>query len=385
VVQRLILKTPGTRLPGAPEVGRLLRSSSYIGDSRPDIGDHLFDRAHLGVHLRAIDLRLSIRLHRSPHRCQQQRLTGQRFAPGLRVRRTQALVPPTVEQGHYPCGELAAMQVLVSIAAAPPHQRRAACAQLIEQFGQAFFGVPRAMLFAAAHFHIEHQAQVANPVGAQGVAGAPRLVRVVANLGAVLVHVQGLDGGVHVQYSGTVQRMGHAALQGLVHPRLRRLRLDSLECAAHRVFADDFVQTQRLRGQRVNARPAPPRDVGVPFATSQDAEHQTTQHVALARCVGTAIARRAALYPTLKNTSSGKKPGEVHDLPLRRGLGRFVPAHVHVAPHRSNRHRLITGLRDGRLLALDQFTHKVSITNQRNPAPALGLTGFSISQLRFLG
>ncbi len=96
-----------------------------------------------------------------------------------------------------------------------------------------------------------------------------------------------------------------------------------------------------------------PRDVGVPFATGQDAVHQGAQYVAHARCVWTGVAQRATLHPTIKNTSSGQKLGEVHDLPVRRGLGRFVPAHVYAASYRLLRHKLITGLRDRRLFALD--------------------------------
>ena len=144
--------------------------------------------------------------------------------------------------------------------------------------------------------------------------------------------------------------MGDAALQALVHPRPRRLWLNGLECLAYRVLADDFVQPQRLRSHRVAANA---RDMGVPFATGQDAEHQSTQYVAHARRVGTAVAQRAALYPTLEDARSGQELGEVDDLAMRCGLGSFVPAHMHSAPHRLHRHKLFTGLRDSRLLALD--------------------------------
>jgi len=53
--------------------------------------------------------------------------------------------------------------------------------------------------------------------------------------------------------------------------------------------------------------------------------------------------------------------------------------------HRLHRHKLFTGLRHSRLLALYQFTHRVSVANRHQPAPVLALTGFSWLQLRFLG
>ena len=114
--------------------------------------------------------------------------------------------------------------------------------------------------------------------------------------------------------------------------------------------------------------------MGVALASGQDAEHQGAQHVAHRRCVGAAVAQRAAVHPSVKDACRGQELGEVHDLAMRRGLGRFVPAHVHAPAHRLHRHKLITGLRDSRLLALDQFTHGVRVANPRQPAPVLGFS-----------
>jgi len=55
------------------------------------------------------------------------------------------------------------------------------------QSRQAVFG---RVGFAALDFDIEHQAEVADPVGVQAMAGPPRLGRVVADLGAGLVAEQ---------------------------------------------------------------------------------------------------------------------------------------------------------------------------------------------------
>jgi hypothetical protein len=50
-----------------------------------------------------------------------------------------------------------------------------------------------------------NQAQIGHPVSVQGVTGTTGLVGVVADLRALLLSVQGLDGGVDVQYPRRVQ------------------------------------------------------------------------------------------------------------------------------------------------------------------------------------
>ena len=56
-----------------------------------------------------------------------------------------------------------------------------------------------AVLFAGRHHHVQHQTQVAYPVGVQRMAGPARLVGVIADLCAVLLAMQGFDGGIDVQ------------------------------------------------------------------------------------------------------------------------------------------------------------------------------------------
>ena len=77
--------------------------------------------------------------------------------------------------------------------------------------------------------------------------------------------------------------------------------------------------------------------------------------------------------------------GEEHDLSVGRGLGRLVPAHMHTATHRVDHHRLLAGLRQRGLLRFVGFTHRVSLPNSINPAPALKKTAMVQGQLRFLG
>ncbi len=56
--------------------------------------------------------------------------------------------------------------------------------------------------FTALYLHIEHQTDVADPVGVQSMAWPSRLGWVVANLGTCLVTIQQLDAGVGIKYSG---------------------------------------------------------------------------------------------------------------------------------------------------------------------------------------
>jgi len=114
--------------------------------------------------------------------------------------------------------------------------------------------------------------------------------------------------------------------------------------------------------------------VRVALAAGQDPQHQRAQHVAWSRRVGAAVAQRALLHPALEYAGSGQELGEEHDLSVRRGLGRLVPAHVHTAAHRVDDHRVLAGLRQHRPLRFVGFTHRVSVPNSPNPAPALKKT-----------
>jgi hypothetical protein len=93
----------------------------------------------------------------------------------------------------------------------------------------------------------------------------------------------------------------------------------------------------------------------------------------------------AILHPAVKHTGGGEELGKEHDLSVRRGLGRLVPAHMHAAAHRVDHHRILADLRQRGLLRLVGFTHRVSVPNSLNPAPALKNPVFAPGQLRFLG
>jgi hypothetical protein len=58
---------------------------------------------------------------------------------------------------------------------------------------------------------------------------------------------------------------------------------------------------------------------------------------------------------------------------------------MHSATHRIGHHRVFAGLRQHSLLRFVGFTHRVSLPNQLNPAPALKKPARALGQLRFLG
>lgn len=74
------------------------------------------------------------------------------------------------------------------------------------------------MFFAGGDNNVEHQSQIADPIGVQSVAGATGLVRVVAHLSSALFSVQRFDGGVDIQNPGGAQCGLHAA-QELGHAK----------------------------------------------------------------------------------------------------------------------------------------------------------------------
>ena len=123
----------------------------------------------------------------------------------------------------------------------------------------------------------------------------------------------------------------------------------------------------------------------VALAAGPDAQHQRAQHVAWSRCVGAAVVQPAILHPAVKHTGGGEELGKEHDLSVRRGLGRLVPAHMHAAAHRVDHHRVLAGLRQHGLLRIVSFTHRVSVPNTFKPAPMLNKTTTAQTQLRFLG
>jgi hypothetical protein len=125
--------------------------------------------------------------------------------------------------------------VFVAVAAVTSDECRSPLAEFIEQSRHRGLRVARTMLLARAEHGVEHQTQVPHPEGVQHVAGAPGLVRVVANLRTLLAAVQRLDGGIHVQHPRPVQGFAHAAHKRTAHPRLTGLGRHCRQRAAREI------------------------------------------------------------------------------------------------------------------------------------------------------
>ena len=130
---------------------------------------------------------------------------------------------------------------MASSAAISPSLPKAQCAshrlraralrQTLDQCPQPGARVCRAVSVSGFELCIQHQAQVANPVGVNCVAWSPMLVWVVADHRTGLLAVQGLDGGVAVQYPRRGGGLGNAVFELLLHPLHRACQLGLLRSA----------------------------------------------------------------------------------------------------------------------------------------------------------
>ncbi len=191
--------------------------------------------------------------------------------------------------------------------------------------------------------------------------------------------------GVDVEHPGPVQRFAHRVHQRPSQPRAALALVDALQGAAQRVFADDFVHAQGLRGHRVAAQRG---DVRVAAVAGQQAQHQRAEHVALVGRVVAAVGQRAARDPALEHAGGGQELGEEHQLAVRRGRRAFVPAHVH-APTQRVHYLRPTGARarfnHSTLLPAFALTHRVSVPTARRATPALAQRAIKRRQLPFSG
>ncbi len=116
----------------------------------------------------------------------------------------------------------------------------------------------------------------------------------------------------------------------------------------------------------------------------QNRQQQGTQHITLAGRVAAAVFERAGTHPFIKHARRAQKFREEHQLSIRRGMRRLVPAHVHASTQRIDNHWLDSRLQRSYLPVFD-FTHTVSMPIFRHPISALLIRPFRLSQLRFLG
>jgi len=265
------------------------------------------------------------------------------------------------------------------------------------------------MRLAIAHFGIQHQAHVANPVGVHHVARAPRFARVVAHLSPVLVPIQRLDRGVGVEDPPGGQRFVRAVRQRLVHPRrtagqlrlprrtLRvalttfRARCQMRQRPAQTLVADDALHAQDLRRHRI---PTQPGDMRIPPLTIENRQQPGAQHVPHRWGVGAAVVQRAAGDPVREQPGDLQKLGEERQLPQRRRTTVLVPPHLEATARRAHpqfRGRLgrfdqrTAHGGDQRLLRKFSLTHRVTLPIPRKPRPVMSLPQLRGPQPRKIG
>ena len=160
----------------------------------------------------------------------------------------------------------------------------------------------------------------------------------------------------------TAHELGHQPVAAL-------LRAQASECAAQRVFTDDFVHAQNLWAHGIRAQRG---DVGIAVMPSQYGQQPGAQHILFGGRVGAGVRQRAALDPRLVDTGGAQKLGKKSQLRVGSGTGLVVPLHMNAAPGRVHCHGLCSLCLQGRLPSFC-FTHLVTPANPLKVAPSLAL------------
>lgn len=181
------------------------------------------------------------------------------------------------------------------------------------------------VLFARAHFHIKHQPQPAHEEGVIGVAGPARLAGIVAELGAFLVAVDGLDRHVEIQHPRQPQRGEPRLAQRAGLPGGAGVRVRVGESAPHTVLAAHPRHAQALGIDRVGAQGG---DVGVTVLPGENGQRDRAQEIGNERCVGAGELERTSLDPVAKEAGGGQELAEEYQLAQRRNGGMRIPLDV---------------------------------------------------------
>ena len=158
------------------------------------------------------------------------------------------------------------------------------------------------VLLAGLHLDRQHQAQLGHHVGVVGMRRPPRLVRVVAELRALLMAVERLDGRVHVQDPRLAQQRPHAVVQMPLQPRQSRRLVHRLQRPPHRVLAHHLAHPQQPGVHAVAAQAA---DVRVPPMPGQHRQEQRAQNVAHLRRVRARVEAAGSRPPTDRTDRPG--------------------------------------------------------------------------------
>jgi hypothetical protein len=202
------------------------------------------------------------------------------------------------------------------------------------------------MRFAVLNFGVQYQTQVGDPVRVNGMARSPRLGRVVADLGPVLMSIEQLDRRVGIENPARGKRLARALCQRIAHP-LRALgqlgfadrtalfrttlerRRQMRQTPAQAFVADDLGHAENLRRHRIASQS---RDMGITSLAIEDREQPRPQNVSNGRCVGTRVSHRAACDPALEQSGNFQKFGEECQLTQRRRAAILVPANLEPPP-----------------------------------------------------
>ena len=102
--------------------------------------------------------------------------------------------------------------------------------------------------------------------------------------------VERLDCRIHIHDPRFSPKRRRAVIQMAPQPLPAIVRADSLEAAAHCVFAHNLLHAQKLRQHAIVAQA---RDVGIALVPGQNREHRRAQHIALLWRVWARISKRA--------------------------------------------------------------------------------------------
>ncbi len=147
------------------------------------------------------------------------------------------------------------------------------------------------------------------------MARAARLLRVVADLRALLVAVERLDGHVDVEDPRLAQDRLDARAQLAREPLQSGAFVDALHRAAHHVLADDVGHPEQRRIERVAAHRI---DVRVAPVPAQDRERRGAHHIGHAAGAIAVVAQRAALQQPPPAPARVQELREKDQLPLAR-------------------------------------------------------------------
>ena len=253
-------------------------------------------------------------------------------------------------------------QGLVAKASIPTHQGRTTLGRkLLPESPQVLRPMLGRMLLAGPHLDIENQAEVADHEGVVGMRRAPRLMGVVANLSALLVPVDRLDRGVHVEDPRPLKCWQPGVAQGFPLPMGTGLGIRICERSADTVLAADLGHAEALGVDGVGPQGS---DMGVAELAGEDREGDGAQQVGDGGSVGASELQRAGTDPLGEKPRRGEELAEEDQLAQSRYRSVGIPLDMETSSLGVDHYRRRGGLRPHRATRFG-FTPRVSPSNRR--------------------